>query len=181
MHTPETRKKISIALVGNKNGLGRKMSHEAIEKIRKWHIGKKHSTATREKISRNRKGKMLGSSHPNWKGGMKETKECERCQKLFTAWKYQHRKYCSRICRVKSRDMRREKNPDWKGENVKYSGIHMWIRKNKTPTNICEHCGKTKNRMAWANKDHKYSRNLNDWIRLCPKCHKKYDKEHNRK
>jgi len=181
MHSIETRKKISIALMGNTNGLGKIKSPETIEKIRKANTGKHLSIITRQKISKNRKGKMMGSDHPNWKGGMKETKKCKKCEKKFTAWKYTNRKYCSQICGIRDRDMRMEKSPVWKGDRVKYRGIHMWIQNNKPHTNICEKCGNIKNRMAWANKDHKYKRNMEDWIRLCPKCHKKYDKKYNRK
>ena len=31
----------------------------------------------------------------------------------------------------------------------------------------------------WANIDHKYRRNLDDWIGLCAKCHRRYDIENN--
>lgn len=44
----------------------------------------------------------------------------------------------------------------------------------------CEHCkSSTCKRYDWANKDHKYSSNLSDWMRLCRGCHLKYDFKYN--
>lgn len=42
----------------------------------------------------------------------------------------------------------------------------------------CEDCGKQKGRIEWANKSHKYKRDVKDWISLCKPCHGKYDKRH---
>lgn len=69
-------------------------------------------------------------------------------------------------------------NPSWKGSQVSYYGLHAWIKKQLGSPTKCEHCkkdGLIKNEIDWANKDHKYRRNLGDWIRLCRSCHKKYD------
>lgn len=77
-----------------------------------------------------------------------------------------------------------DKNTKWKGDEVLYGGLHIWVRKNLGQPDTCEHCGKTGLRgkqIHWANKDHSYKRNLTDWLRLCAKCHKKYDKENNKK
>lgn len=66
---------------------------------------------------------------------------------------------------------------NWKGDKVKYRALHDWVRKYKGKPEICEHCGATikDRRLCWANIDHKYRRNLNDFISLCYSCHKKYD------
>jgi len=68
----------------------------------------------------------------------------------------------------------------WKGDNAGYSALHKWIY---NPwclgrPKICEHCGVTakETKLYWANKNHKYKRDLSDWISLCAKCHKAYDK-----
>ena len=77
-------------------------------------------------------------------------------------------------------DFSGEKNPVWKGENVCYAGMHSWITKMKGRPSKCEHCGKTDLRPRqynWANIDHLYRRKLDDYIRLCTKCHRKYDYE----
>jgi len=72
-----------------------------------------------------------------------------------------------------------EKNPRWKGEKAKYSAIHMWVKHHKGKPEICFKCGKKhdgkKGSVHWANIDHKYKRNLDDYIALCPTCHKRHD------
>lgn len=78
-----------------------------------------------------------------------------------------------------SKKLEKESN-NWKGEKVKYRGLHMWIQKMKGTPDICEHCGKTGlkgKKIQWANKSHEYKRDLEDWIRLCTICHRKYDKK----
>lgn len=74
-----------------------------------------------------------------------------------------------------------ELNPNWKGDDVGYWGVHKWIEKQKGKPRVCEHCGATRKekRFHWANIDHKYRRNLDDYISLCVPCHKKYDKKNN--
>ena len=75
--------------------------------------------------------------------------------------------------------LQQEKHPQWKGDAVGYRSIHHWVTRWKPKTNTCEICGieKSGHQMHWANIDHKYRRVLDDYIRLCPKCHKNYDKE----
>jgi hypothetical protein len=70
-----------------------------------------------------------------------------------------------------------EKHPCWKGDKVGYDGLHRWIGKKKGKPKKCAECGKTKT-IQWANKDHKYSRDLEDWISLCSKCHYHYDEKY---
>ena len=68
------------------------------------------------------------------------------------------------------------RHPNWKGLNASYVSIHKWVANRKGRPKKCEHCGSiNKNRYEWANTDGKYSRNLNDYIRLCKSCHTKYD------
>lgn len=69
-----------------------------------------------------------------------------------------------------------ENNPNWKGDNAKYVAIHQWVSNNFGKTIKCEKCDSIKN-IDWSNKNHKYSRNRDDWQQLCKKCHKKYDME----
>jgi len=70
------------------------------------------------------------------------------------------------------------KHPAWKGDNVGYSALHSWVRRRKSKPDTCEHCGKSGfkgTQIHWASKSRKYKRDLNDWIRLCAKCHSIYD------
>jgi hypothetical protein len=73
---------------------------------------------------------------------------------------------------------RNEKHHNWKGDEVSYNGLHKWLNRKLGKPDTCEFCGKTGltgKEINWANKSHKYNRNLNDWLRLCSSCHKKYD------
>lgn len=68
------------------------------------------------------------------------------------------------------------KNFKWKGENVGYYALHSWVDRNLTRKYTCQHCLTKQKRTEWANKSHKYKRELTDWLELCKKCHAKYDK-----
>jgi hypothetical protein len=73
----------------------------------------------------------------------------------------------------------------WKGDFVCYDHLHRWIRKIKGHPTKCLHCGITNKDIAqkllhWANIDHKYKRDPNDFISLCSSCHKKYDSRFNK-
>lgn len=75
---------------------------------------------------------------------------------------------------------KKEKHWNWQGEDVGYVGIHQRIKNILGDPRECEHCETTIAKIYdWANKDHKYKINLEDWIRLCRKCHMKHDKENN--
>ncbi len=68
----------------------------------------------------------------------------------------------------------------WKGDNAGYRALHYWVEKLLGKPRFCEFCGdrSLKHRQYhWANKSRAYKRILKDWIRLCAKCHKKYDKK----
>jgi hypothetical protein len=66
-------------------------------------------------------------------------------------------------------------NPRWKGDEISYSRLHNWVRREKTKTEICEHCGQ-EGYTEWANVDHLYRRDLDDYMELCKLCHRAYDK-----
>lgn len=67
----------------------------------------------------------------------------------------------------------------WKGVAVGYRALHVWVSRHKGTPKICENCkDNTAHRYHWANKSKEYRRELSDWIRLCPKCHYRYDEVH---
>lgn len=73
-----------------------------------------------------------------------------------------------------------EKHHKWKGDEVGYDALHRWVSRMKGKAVKCKRCGKKKTTpksVQWANKDHKYKRNLKDWISLCAKCHYYYDEK----
>jgi len=68
-----------------------------------------------------------------------------------------------------------EKNPRWKGDKAKKITLHIWLAKNKPKPKICEFCSKER-KLGLANmKNHKYTRNPNDYKWLCYSCHKIMD------
>ena len=80
-----------------------------------------------------------------------------------------------------------EKHPMWKGNEVKYGGLHVWICRKLGKLKKCSSCGRSKSPknkrkwFHWHNISGKYKRDLNDWIRLCILCHRKYHKKHDSK
>ncbi|MDD5540046.1 MAG: hypothetical protein PHG61_05070 [Candidatus Marinimicrobia bacterium] len=68
-------------------------------------------------------------------------------------------------------------SPRWQ-ENPSYNAVHLWIRKLKGKAIQCELCKVRRNKkmIHWANRSGKYLRDESDWIQLCVKCHKRYDK-----
>ena len=69
-----------------------------------------------------------------------------------------------------------EKNSQWKGNKVKYTGLHLWVMRWLGKPKKCDKCGTEKSkRFEWANKSREYKRDLTDWIRLCKSCHNKFD------
>lgn len=69
-----------------------------------------------------------------------------------------------------------DKHPNWKKSGVSYSGIHYWVSRYKGKPKVCEQCGTTKARkFEWANIDHSYRRVLDDYIRMCTRCHRRFD------
>jgi hypothetical protein len=66
--------------------------------------------------------------------------------------------------------------PRWK-ESVSYAGIHRWIKKECGKPNYCEFCeSSNEKKYQWANISNLYLRDTNDWMRLCQKCHSKWDR-----
>ena len=65
-------------------------------------------------------------------------------------------------------------------EILGYSGLHKFIRETLGRTTTCEMCGKSelsRQKIHWANKSGQYKKTFDDWMRLCVKCHRKYDRE----
>lgn len=64
---------------------------------------------------------------------------------------------------------------NFKGDSVKYRGLHAWLVNNKQKPETCENCGAS-GRLEIANiNGHKYTRNLSDYMYLCVKCHRDLD------
>lgn len=63
------------------------------------------------------------------------------------------------------------------GLTAEYRKVHARIQRIKGKPEICSACGKKSRLINWANVDHKYSENLDDYIALCIKCHTRRDKK----
>ena len=129
-----------------------------------------HSKETRGKISRTLIGHKVST----------ETRLKQKLAKLGKPISEKHKKHISEANKrdgIKPPTYFGENHPKW-NKNVGYMGLHAWVRKHLGKPNICEHCGKSGlsgKKIHWANKSHKYLRDLTDWLRLCVPCHKKYD------
>ena len=65
--------------------------------------------------------------------------------------------------------------PAHRKENPSYNAIHAFLRRNFPKTGCCEHCGRNV-RTHYAAKDHNnYTRNREDYMELCSRCHLAYD------
>lgn len=139
------------------------LTEESKKKMREAHLGKrnhffgkKHTEESRKKISESLKGKI------SWWKNKKFSEE------------YKKKLSLSHINKNVG-----SKNGLWVGDKVTYFALHTWVRKWKGKPIKCEHCGNDGLRQRqyhWANKSHLYKRDLTDWISLCARCHKAYDK-----
>lgn len=125
---------------------------------------------------------------------------CLRCrkEKYISGWEFKKNrgKYCSRECYQVAERGRSALNIDglklghgWnKGKKVNkltglrrdevenYNGIHHWIARKLGRPMECRACGiKNAKKYEWANKSQFYKRDINDWIRVCVKCHRQFD------
>ena len=62
------------------------------------------------------------------------------------------------------------KNPMWKGDDISYVNLHVWVKNNKPRPGFCEKCNESPPRDL-ANVSGKYFRDVNDFEWLCRKCH----------
>lgn len=66
----------------------------------------------------------------------------------------------------------------WKGDDIGYQGIHVWIWGKFGKASKCENLrckNKFPKRFEWANISGQYRRDRSDFIQLCCSCHRKYD------
>jgi hypothetical protein len=75
--------------------------------------------------------------------------------------------------------MRAKDNPNWRGDKIGYSGIHLWIRRNKPKPEFCEICNKNIPREV-ANVNGIYDRDILNYKWLCKKCHRNFDLNKNK-
>lgn len=91
-------------------------------------------------------------------------------------------KYCSNVCRFKSvvgneiwknrtKDYQGKNNPAWKGSEVGYRAVHLWVQKKLGKAKRCRvDNNHISTRYHWANISKQYKRDLTDWTEMCPSC-----------
>jgi hypothetical protein len=57
-----------------------------------------------------------------------------------------------------------------------YRSLHSWVTRNKPKPEACSHCGQVKP-LDWANVSGEYRQDLDDWVALCRKCHRAFDRK----
>jgi len=69
----------------------------------------------------------------------------------------------------------------WKGDKAGYAAFHKRIGTIRGKPKICEVCNNdAEKRYEWANLTGKYE-DINDYKRMCTKCHRRYDNERKNK
>lgn len=66
----------------------------------------------------------------------------------------------------------------WKGDKASVSAFHTWLTKHHGRPDVCENrlCMGGSNIFEWClKKGRKYSHNIEDYLRMCRSCHRKYD------
>jgi len=132
------------------------------------------SLETRKKMSNAKKGRMP-KFIPNNTGRV-HSEETKKKISISKKGKPSNRKG------VKLSDETRKKisAAQLNADNPSLSYIHRLIEKRCGKPNYCEHCKcSEKKKYEWSNKNHKYSLKKEDWQRLCPSCHRKYDIKNN--
>ena len=125
-------------------------------------------------------------------------KSCPHCKATMPErTSHERRKnFCSNSCRsialklgnsitIKGRERlsrirKGKRNPNWKGDELSYGGLHARIRKQLKKPVSCQFCGRSV-KLELANVSQKYLLVLNDWIWLCAKCHTRQDGRNDRR
>lgn len=114
-------------------------------------------------------GTISGKNNPNYGSGKFTGIPYEG-----PAWNKGKTKETNPTLKLLSEANTNEKNPNWKGDKVSKNPLHLWIRRHKPKSEICEVCGINKP-YDLANISGKYKRDINDFKWSCRKCHMKED------
>ena len=113
----------------------------------------------------------------NWRRRFCCSKECGDKSKQ-TPWlkKYEIKK--GQRLSVATEFKKGQTSHNFKGEKAGYTAKHDWIRRTYGKPNFCEHCkdSSRKTIYQWANISRTHIRSRSDWLRLCVRCHLKYDR-----
>lgn len=128
---------------------------------------------------RDSKGRFIKGHKPTWSKESRE-KVSKTCKERGVGKWMQNRKLSAETrAKIKENNARYwlgKKRPElYKGEDASINRKHKWIEEKmgKAKEHICICCGRQA--QDWANKDHSYKRDIDDYMPMCRSCHKKYD------
>ena len=109
-------------------------------------------------------------------------RECQTCGKDFLANPNEVKrgggKVCSRTCYYAYQPKRLKQKWDEIGRksSTRYTLAHKFIYNERGKAIMCEMCGvEDRPIYHWANLSNTYQHNVDDWMQMCPRCHKNYD------
>lgn len=136
-------------------------------------------------MKRNKRGQFTKDPRPERKTG--KYLSCENCGKYAYVIKARLNtwRYCSSVCSYSARKgktmntgrthFKKGQIPhNYLGEKAGYFAVHKWVYKTLPNIRVCLYCG-IDEKLQWANVSGEYKREIEDWIRLCAKCHVNYD------
>ena len=148
----------------------KKQSLEHIAKRVAKQLGQKRTKEQRKRMSEAAK-KYFKTHNGYWLG--KKRNNPEYLKKISEAHKGQHSSPAT--------EFKKGINNGYKilGGQGEYRKLHKWIEKQLGKPDTCEKCGKSGlsgRQIHWTNKSGKYKKDINDWERLCVRCHFYKDK-----
>lgn len=150
---------------------GKHLSKETKQKLRQYRLGTKLSEETKQKI---------GQAHR----GMKRSLEARKNISLGKKGKKFSKKHIENLSKAQKGKRKGSKNPNWKGDQIGYGGLHYRIKKNKPKTGFCDICGKKEDKygnttLEISNITGEYKNDIDDFQWAHRSCHRKYDYENN--
>lgn len=131
------------------------------------------------------RGKALSAEHRAKIGQANRGRPVSEEQRARLA-SYNHNRQVSDETRRRMSEARRgrflgEQHPQWRGDAVSYRALHQWVARHKTKTGICTDCGRNVGKTGhtgseWANVSGRYLRDLDDFVELCVRCHRRRDR-----
>ena len=156
--------------VNGHNGKGKPLSEEFRKRLSEINKGRKHTEEARKNMSESKKGKITP---------IEVRKKISQIMKERYKTQVHHmvgKKIIlspERLAKFRER-MTGENSPSWKGDNVGYTALHGWVRKNLPKVELCQLCNKTEPKEI-ACITGIYNREFKNWARFCHSCHKEWD------
>ena len=162
----------------DQNGNPRK--NYGINKFIRGHFWRtmKHSEESKRKLSLGRIGKYKGKDNAFF--GRKHTPEqIQRWRELQTGKKLSEETRKKMSISIKQGCKRGPDHYKWKGNDVGYHALHIWVKNRLPKPDLCQQCNNRPSEDL-ANITGIYSRDFNNWQYMCKKCHTRYDKIYER-